>query len=272
MSHYTCYVLMPRVAPSKVEAQLHERLAPFDENKNVEPYDEPCYCVGAKAKIAGRAAAEMTSPIERLRTEFAAAHGSQMKRRNAIERGGEKEAEEGEFDRLDAELERLWALHIAESARVEKETTEAHAEHKKPDAECDECHGSGTERSTYNPKSKWNWWVVGGRWAGSIRDAAEKMPEEPNMISDPAGYERARAERNSVEGNSRPVAEFPSPIPDKLIPFAILTPEGEWCERGKMGMFEFVASKNANWKDQAREVFQRYRSTDTIAVAVDLHI
>ncbi len=34
---------------------------------------------------------------------------------------------------------------------------------------CPSCHGKGTYPSTYNPDSKWDWWVVGGRWNGQLR-------------------------------------------------------------------------------------------------------
>jgi hypothetical protein len=50
--------------------------------------------------------------------------------------------------------------------------------------ECWKFNDDGTivELSTYNPNSKWDWYEVGGRWAGSLKLKDEIKPEnEPNF-------------------------------------------------------------------------------------------
>ena len=40
--------------------------------------------------------------------------------------------------------------------------------------------------TTYNPDSKWDWWTVGGRWAGSLPGAAEEDIVEVASLADAA--------------------------------------------------------------------------------------
>ncbi len=37
-----------------------------------------------------------------------------------------------------------------------------------PASDCEDCEGSGTRVTTYNPASKWDWYVIGGRWEGEL--------------------------------------------------------------------------------------------------------
>jgi hypothetical protein len=55
-------------------------------------------------------------------------------------------------------------------------------------------------------------------------------------------------------------------------PFAIVTPDGQWHERGKMGWFGQVSQKRSQeaWEAEITEIFQRY--PDHLAVGCDLHI
>lgn len=44
----------------------------------------------------------------------------------------------------------------------------------------------GNEWSTYNPKSKWDWYQVGGRWCGSLKlkkPIEKKIESEPSIMS-----------------------------------------------------------------------------------------
>jgi hypothetical protein len=55
-----------------------------------------------------------------------------------------------------------------------------------------------------------------------------------------------------------------------LIPFAIVTPEGEWCQKGKMGWWAMVSDENSNWKTEARAILEKY--PETYAITVDCHV
>ena len=63
----------------------------------------------------------------------------------------------------------------------------------------------GSILSTYNPKSKWDWYVIGGRWSNAIPGNEEKMSE---------------IQLEKIE-----------------TPYAFITPNGEWVEQGEMGWF-----------------------------------
>jgi hypothetical protein len=89
---------------------------------------------------------------------------------------------------------------------------------------------------TYNPRSKWDWYEVGGRYDGSI------------------------------PGNVCPVKE----LPEDVKCFAIVTPDGEWHERGKLGWFGMVGNQNDNWTHDMLMLLGKH--TDCTAIGVDIHI
>jgi hypothetical protein len=108
-----------------------------------------------------------------------------------------------------------------------------------PINECEDCRGTGQSTTTRNPKSKWDWWTEGGRWD----DWADGRVVVP--VSEAAG---------------------------RQTPFAIVTPDGEWRERGEMGWFAMVSNeKNQEaWANEVRELIERH--TTCSAVVIDCHI
>lgn len=150
----------------------------------------------------------------------------------------------------------------------------------------------GTYRSQYNDDSKWDYWLIGGRWSGIFepdydpeKDPANQEPcrfcagtggraTPPN--SGPGDYpcNGCNATGTAVKwpsfwvqrGNSAPAS------PDLPAPFAFITPDSEWIERGKMGWWGIVTdeSDESEWKAHAKAVYEKYH--DHIAVALDCHI
>ncbi len=55
-------------------------------------------------------------------------------------------------------------------------------------------------------------------------------------------------------------------------PFAFLTPDCEWIERGKMGWFGMIRDEKDtdDWNKIAREIYEKYAGC--MAVVVDCHI
>ena len=134
----------------------------------------------------------------------------------------------------------------------------------KPDQKCDDCHGSGKSESTYNPESKWDWWRIGGRWNGDIQGESK---------GDGDGYNFGE-EFQQLKPNVIPVSEL---LKDKgalndRTPFAVITPEGEWAERGKMGWWGAVhnGKDRHEWAKTVHRIYEKY--PDHIAVGLDLHI
>jgi len=105
----------------------------------------------------------------------------------------------------------------------------------------------GEPISTYNPQSKWDWYVIGGRWDGWINDrdtSAESVLDNTALTEDVIARDK--------------------------IPHAIITPDGEWHERGHMGWFAILVTENQNWDPEAKELLARYPGYRV--VILDAHI
>lgn len=94
--------------------------------------------------------------------------------------------------------------------------------------------------STYNPKSKWDWYQVGGRWSNKFGDG-DIAPTDKALALD---------------------ATF----------FALVTPEGEWIEKGKMGWLACVSDPKDEdaWKAETRTILEKFAGHRV--VNVDAHI
>lgn len=107
----------------------------------------------------------------------------------------------------------------------------------------------GNLLSTYNPNSKWDWYEIGGRWNGGL----------------------AMNLKTKKSGNECKVSQ----IDMKKIstPYAFITPNGNWIERGQMGWFG-ISSNDKDEKTWNRE-FKKFLKTlkkSTIVTVVDCHI
>ncbi len=70
-------------------------------------------------------------------------------------------------------------------------------------------------------------------------------------------------------GNTAPVTQV---LEKGFKPFAIVTPEGEWLEKGKMGWWACVSDEKDKsvWEEQVKTVLEKYKKYT--AVLVDCHI
>ena len=105
----------------------------------------------------------------------------------------------------------------------------------------------GEPISTYNPKSKWDWYVIGGRWDGWINGRETDCEAVPDN--------QATIEKVMERG---------------IIPHAIITPDGEWHERGRLGLCAILLTENENWDTQARKTLASYPGYHL--VILDAHI
>jgi hypothetical protein len=133
---------------------------------------------------------------------------------------------------------------------------------KEPDPECSDCNGSGEYLTNYNPDSKWDWYLVGGRWNGVVGNVEVDTPdtfgialedEENNTTTTENLLERVRY--------------------DEFSGFAYLLPDGEWVERGKMGWFAVVRNESDvdAWKQSQINILEKYQK-GYLAVGYDCHI
>lgn len=104
---------------------------------------------------------------------------------------------------------------------------------------------NGDLLSTYNPNSKWDWYVIGGRWDKSLKTLS--------------GEEVNEAYVNEIDWT-------------KTTPFAYVTPDGNWHEQGEMGWFACVSNEKdkESWKTEFKEFVKTL--DDVIVTVVDCHI
>lgn len=61
--------------------------------------------------------------------------------------------------------------------------------------------------STYNPESKWDWWVVGGRWLGYFAVKPEHDGDDRLITGQPGTFDN-KAELRRVDGGPRGLLDF----------------------------------------------------------------
>jgi hypothetical protein len=135
-------------------------------------------------------------------------------------------------------------------------------------------NGAIFQKLTENPNTKWDWFLIGGRWSGiygddvtTVADVLKALdsgvrPENVGKeISDLLGPLALVGVGDSVAdfgGSRRPTATAEASM---QMPFAIVTPGGEWFERGKKDSEE--------WAQEARVILETYRGHPLIVV--DIH-
>lgn len=105
---------------------------------------------------------------------------------------------------------------------------------------------NGDLLSTYNPNSKWDWYSVGGRWNKYIKTLDGEQVNEAYV--------------NEVDWK-------------ESTPFAFITPNGEWHEKGKMGWWAIVSNEKEkkDWETEFKEFIDSL-DEDTVVTVVDCHI
>ena len=106
----------------------------------------------------------------------------------------------------------------------------------------------GNLYSTYNPDSRWDWYEVGGRWNGLL---------EVN------GMKKNSARLNDVQNLER------------ILTFAVITRDGKWHAKGKMGWFgmsDATAEEELRWAENYQKQFMAGAEDDLFVTIVDCHI
>jgi hypothetical protein len=119
---------------------------------------------------------------------------------------------------------------------------------KAADPDCEECSGTGTVTITYNPQETFDWYEPGGRWDGKICDDVTVRRQWSDLMPD------------DIRRNMVLVWE----IPIGFIPWAILTPDGEWHGGGGDSVKDMDA-----WTAEHASILRNY--ADHLAISVDFH-
>lgn len=198
MSHYTVGVIIPPYIIDK-ELYIEEALAPYDENKEVPSYwkdDNPTW----------EARWHLRTEHPHMIPESASPTEKRTIRKESTDVPDEDDPEvqallsdpETMIDVLNETHEETWRYH----------------------------DGQYQYRCTYNPKSKWDWYVVGGRWDGAIQGKAEELRTDNGFnFNSPRRIEDNIADIDELLSREEP-----------FIPFALLTPD-QWIGKGDMGWF-----------------------------------
>lgn len=152
--------------------------------------------------------------------------------------------------------------------------------------------------------SRWDWWVVGGRWTGALDPEYDPRTDPRNIeVCDlcsgtgtrPDGLARFGADWvksthgcNGCYGTGkrlayslaeherdvRPVAE----LPEGLVPGAVITPDGSWHEQGRAGLFGMMIEDEEGNGEKPAEVWAATfkamleQHPEATAVIVDCHV
>ncbi len=242
MSHFVTLVLIPPDTPKEeIPSLVDSMLEPFSEHLEVEPYETDCFCVGIQARKEVEGEVNAKYDIDELREAF---HRLPKKERT----------------------DKKWNGMISPRVRLRKQLLAKHPLKDMANPNCDTCKGTGRRISQYNPDAKTDWWVCGGRWDGYLFG-----PEHEEACRDKEGGFNFGDEHQKLENNCRRASEIPIDDP-YYVPFAILTPEGEWVEQGAMGWFAVVSNETPDdqWHETVKAVLAKY--PNHLAIAVDCHI
>ena len=241
MIHFAVGVIIPkekRQSAGDVQNYLANVLARYSENTEVDPYEGPCECGRWNAtKLVREALDKEFGDMESVSHWFTLMHQ----------------------ELADDEKDKLWKKDIAEPRKAfAKKLTEENPEWLKPRSDCEKCHGTGTRTTTYNPDSKWDCWVIGGRWNGEVKGKPK---------GDGKGGFNFGEEFHDLNENSCTVKEA---LYNEFSPFALITPDGEWHESGKMGLWGISTDDKEDWTQEAVKIMKDYE--DFLIVSLDCHI
>jgi hypothetical protein len=281
----------PRFEFGPVHDHVASVMAPYDESLDVEEYEADCWCKQANLRkwIDEQMLEEFPGGIPHLRDTFKPISEEIHAKYPGIgdDDPGPWDAEkEVQYGLRESELQEAWTQHMAGFQKRYKElekqgeaegravpnptcgyyTAESLTDHPvegaKPGDRYEDgsgCEGTGKIKTTYNPDSKWDWYVVGGRWDGALAGLDE--------IDDGQGGFNFGDEFHTLERNMVKMSEA-SDGP----PYAYITPDGEWHGQGEMGWFG--VSRDAlpfeDWINIWKQTREDY--ADHWAVAIDCHI
>ncbi len=211
MSHFTVGIIVPSHELPHLNRFIADQMAPYDETMEAEPYIS--YSIE-------QAQADLTRDI---------AHFERI-----IERIIERKDADYNLEQCQEYLEKL---HVTTPEERYREYVE---HHERFDAD-------GEPISTYNPDSKWDWYVIGGRWDGWIND----RDTSHEAVSDNIATTEAALERNKI-------------------PHAIITPDGQWHEHGQMGWWGIMVTENDNYHSEAMHLLGQFPGHHLIIL--DAHI
>lgn len=139
-----------------------------------------------------------------------------------------------------------------------------------------EIRKDGSVWRTYNNDAKWDWYRMGGRYAGRLKLKDASKDDAPLFYPEiPAAYSREELNylrRLKNEGYCDQAYVKDLSNIEEITAFAIVK-DGKWYERGEMGWFGVVTDeKDENaWNKEVKQLLASL-SPDTLLTVYDCHI
>lgn len=119
--------------------------------------------------------------------------------------------------------------------------------------------------STYNPQSKWDWWVVGGRWTGIYK----LLPDATGIVGNTGTFGDA-----APEGHADVARKGDIDVENCRVQTYAVLAEGVWRAPGAMGWFGMSTESDPEKQDYEKWFanFWTGLGDDVWLAVVDLHI
>ena len=132
----------------------------------------------------------------------------------------------------------------------------------------------GNVYSTYNPKSKWDWYSEGGRFSGMLMSNKEKGYFDVLPVKDINFLKMRVVEKESLRQYDEAISDgfykpeylkrlYPTPevyekIQTEFWTRAVVTPDGEWSELGRMGWFGMSSEEPEDTLEWVEKYYERF--------------
>lgn len=126
----------------------------------------------------------------------------------------------------------------------------------------------GSVVTRYNPKSKWDWYQVGGRWSGMLR----AKPGKTGILGERSWTnEDAKIAPEYFDSMLKGDVDWDHEDMKDFATFAVIDRDGNWIEQGSMGWWGCVSDENKDWTDTFKRIFDDIKDNERITV-IDCHI
>jgi len=306
MSHYVSLVILPKdtgAAALKaalggdrdaLEQAVEPLLAQYDENIQVPEYDKECYCVGREARTRAMQGARaeagpppardfMTKETPDQITAFAlwervydevesrlyAADPECGKPNPACASQADGGCGGSGLEKTQYNPLSKWDWYAVGgrwSGMLGEYDPTQYEHNYEP---CDVCNGTGSRPGTdYSAENMA--WVRGGNASDPFHQVIGAGCN--GCMGTGWQFKFASDLVVPLDGNARPLLDLDLTSSDNWIPFAIVTPDGAWHEKAKMGWWAMTTGNQTaeEWQTEARGLALQYK--EHVAVVVDLHI
>jgi len=118
------------------------------------------------------------------------------------------------------------------------------------------------EMSTYNPQSKWDWYILGGRWKGFFK----LKKNEKGIVGKSSIF-------NNKRKNDCDQARKKDIVLKSIKPTFAVVKDGKWYERGEMGWWAYALNEKEKkeWEKEFKKLIADLPNNTLLSV-YDLHI